>query len=208
LAGRPWCRACEAGPSPIEQARPACSSWPLLLSARVEHEPVGTQERPANEPAVARCLLHHVMVHSARSYIGRNTSFPALKLPSDLAREVAFLAVMRPRQRATGMQRSSYPGVSPPLDIRVQRIRVLKLPMARRRLTTVPGPDPVMPAAHERASTDAYWSSCCTAPELGRSFRRWPNRRREYAGTRQASAAAERPTSRHILGPEVAQRKK
>ena len=89
---------------------------------------------------------------------------------------------MRPRQRATGMQRSSYLGVSPPLDIRVQRIRVLKLPMARRRLTTVPGPDPVMPAAHERASTDAYWSSCCTAPELGRSSRRWPNRRRVFAG--------------------------
>jgi hypothetical protein len=29
-----------------------------------------------------------------------------------------------------------------------------------------------------------------------------------YAGTRQASAAAEHPTSRHILGLEVAQRKK
>jgi hypothetical protein len=43
LAGRPWCRAGEAGPSPIEQARPACSSWPLLLSARVEHQPVGTR---------------------------------------------------------------------------------------------------------------------------------------------------------------------
>jgi hypothetical protein len=107
---------------------------------------------------------------------------------------------MRPRQRVTGMQRSSYLGVSPPLDIRVQRIRVLKLPMARRRLTTVPGPDPVMPAAHERASTDAHWSSCCTAPELGRSSRRWPNRRRVFAGTRRASATAERPTSRHILG--------
>jgi hypothetical protein len=90
LAGRPWCRAGEAGPSPIKQARPACSSWPLLLSARVEHEPVGTQERPANEPAVARCLLHYVMVHFARSYKGRNTSFPALKLPSDPAREIAY----------------------------------------------------------------------------------------------------------------------
>src|SRR5271157_6633868 len=77
---------------------------------------------------------------------------------------------MRPRQRVTGMQRSSYLEVCPPLDIRVQRIRVLKLPMARRRLTTVPGPDPVMPAAHERASPDAHWSSCCTAPELGRSL--------------------------------------
>ena len=90
----------------------------------------------------------------------------------------------------------------------MQRIRVLKLPMARRRLTTVPGPDPVMPAAHERASTDAHWSSCCTTPELGRSSRRWPNRRRVYAGTRQAAATAERPTSCHILGLEVAQRKK
>ncbi len=100
---------------------------------------------------------------------------------------------MRPRQRATGMQRSSYLGVSPPLDIRVQRIRVLKLPMARRRLTTVPGPDPVMPAAHERASTDAYWSSCRTAPELGRSFRRWPNRRRVYAGTRRGIRSRRAP---------------
>ena len=39
---------------------------------------------------VARCLLHYVMVHSARSYIGRNTSFPALKLPSDQTREIAY----------------------------------------------------------------------------------------------------------------------
>ena len=90
LAGQSWCRAGEAGPSPIEQARLACSSWPLLLPTRVEHEPLGTQERPANEPAVARRLLHYVMVHSARSYIGRNTSFPALKLPSDLARDIAY----------------------------------------------------------------------------------------------------------------------
>ena len=35
-------------------------------SIRVEHEPAGTGERPSTEPAVARCLLHHVMVHSAR----------------------------------------------------------------------------------------------------------------------------------------------
>ncbi len=36
-------------------------------SIRVEHESVGTEERPATEPAVARCLLHRAMVHSARS---------------------------------------------------------------------------------------------------------------------------------------------
>lgn len=35
-------------------------------SIRVEHVPVGAEERPSTEPAVARCLLHHVMVHSAR----------------------------------------------------------------------------------------------------------------------------------------------
>jgi len=35
-------------------------------SIRVEHETVDTGERPSNEPAVARCLLHNVMVHSAR----------------------------------------------------------------------------------------------------------------------------------------------
>jgi hypothetical protein len=28
-------------------------------SIRVEHESVGTEERPSTEPAVARCLLHH-----------------------------------------------------------------------------------------------------------------------------------------------------
>ena len=32
-------------------------------SIRVEHEPVGTEERPLTEPAFARCPLHHVMVH-------------------------------------------------------------------------------------------------------------------------------------------------
>jgi hypothetical protein len=35
-------------------------------SIRAEHEPAGTEERPSTEPAVARCLLHRVMVHSAR----------------------------------------------------------------------------------------------------------------------------------------------
>ena len=59
-------------------------------SIRVEHEPVGTGERPSTEPAVARCLLYHVMVHSARSYTRRNASFSALKLPSDPAPEVAY----------------------------------------------------------------------------------------------------------------------
>jgi hypothetical protein len=31
------------------------------------------------ERAVARCLLHHVMVHSARSYTRRNTAFFSLE---------------------------------------------------------------------------------------------------------------------------------
>src|SRR5438309_6973873 len=69
-------------------------------SIRVEHEPVDTEERPSTEPAVARCLLHHAMVHSARSCTRRNTSFSALKLPSDPARDCRVLAaVMQPRNR-------------------------------------------------------------------------------------------------------------
>jgi len=32
-------------------------------SIRVEHESVGTEEWSSTEPAVARCLLHHAMVH-------------------------------------------------------------------------------------------------------------------------------------------------
>jgi hypothetical protein len=69
-------------------------------SIRVEHESVGTEERPSTEPAVARCLLHLVMVHFARSYKRRNASFSALKLPSDPAPEVAYSQrTCRPRQR-------------------------------------------------------------------------------------------------------------
>jgi hypothetical protein len=49
----------------IEQARPAGPSWPLLPapSVRVEHEPVGAEERPSTGPAIARCLLRYAMVH-------------------------------------------------------------------------------------------------------------------------------------------------
>ena len=49
----------------IVQARPACPSWPLLPapSVRVEHEPVGAEERPSTGPAIARCLLRNAMVH-------------------------------------------------------------------------------------------------------------------------------------------------
>src|SRR5438309_6729065 len=78
-------------------------------SIRVEHEPIGTEERPSTEPAVARCLLHHAMVHSARSCTRRNTSFSALKLPSDPARDVRTRsghAATQARER----QRSSYLG--------------------------------------------------------------------------------------------------
>jgi hypothetical protein len=67
---------------------------------RVEHEPVGTEERPSTEPAVARCLLEYAMVHSARSYTRRNAAFSALKLPSDPAPEVAnSWRSCRPRKR-------------------------------------------------------------------------------------------------------------
>ena len=44
-------------------------------SIRVEHESVGTEERPWTEPAAARCLLQHAMVHSARSCTRRNAAF-------------------------------------------------------------------------------------------------------------------------------------
>jgi hypothetical protein len=37
-------------------------------SIRVERELVGTEEGPLNEPAVARCLLDHAVVHFARPY--------------------------------------------------------------------------------------------------------------------------------------------
>jgi hypothetical protein len=59
-------------------------------SLRVEHEPVGTEERPLLGRAVARCLLHHLMVHPAPSYTRRNAACLAVKLRSALAREVAY----------------------------------------------------------------------------------------------------------------------
>jgi hypothetical protein len=105
LAGRPWCRACEAGPSRHRVARgrhvlPGPCSPFGSTSIRVEHEPVGTEERPSTEPAAARCLLHHAMVHSARSYTRRNASFSALKPPSDPAPEVVnSQRSCRPRKR-------------------------------------------------------------------------------------------------------------
>src|ERR1017187_3047342 len=49
--------------------------------------------------------------------------------------------------------------------------------MARRRLTTVPGSDPVSPAAHVRASTVHTGYPVATAPELKRAIWRRPNRR-------------------------------
>lgn len=119
-------------------------------SIRVEHEPVGTEERPWTGPAVARCLLQHAMVHSARSYTRRNAAFSGLKLPSDPAREVTY------SQRSCS-HASERPGR------KVRHVWEVQLTlehgsaahstgssgrMARRRLTTVPGTDPVLPAAH------------------------------------------------------------
>jgi hypothetical protein len=90
----------------------------FATSIRVEHDPVGTEERPAAEPAIARCLLHHVMVHSARSYRRRNASFSALKLPSDPAPEVAELATAEQARQAreTRLQSSLYLGVQLTLE--------------------------------------------------------------------------------------------
>src|SRR4051812_25750400 len=119
-------------------------------SIRVEHEPVGTGERPLTGPAVARCLLQHAMVHSARSYTRRNASFSALKLPSDPAPEVAYSQqiLQATQARETRMQRFSYLGG--PAHPRTPECGALDCSsgrMARRRRTTVPGPDPVLPAA-------------------------------------------------------------
>jgi len=99
-------------------------------SIRVEHEPVGTEERPSTEPAVARCLLHHAMVHSARSCTRRNTAFSALKLPSDPARDVAY------SQRSCSHASERDPDAtvvilgrsSPPLNTRVLRARLFERP--------------------------------------------------------------------------------
>jgi hypothetical protein len=58
-------------------------------SLRVAHEPVGTEVRPVTGAAVARCLLHDVMVHSVgSSYTRRYAACSASKLPSVTAREV------------------------------------------------------------------------------------------------------------------------
>src|SRR5712691_9730112 len=99
-------------------------------SIRVEHEPVGTKERPSTEPAVARCLLHHAMVHSARSYTRRNAAFSALQLPSASAREVAYS--YRSCSHASERDPDAkvvLPGrSSSPLNTRVLRTRLLELP--------------------------------------------------------------------------------
>ena len=105
----------------IEQARPACSSWPLLPAAsiRFEHEPVGAEERPSTEPAVARCLLHHAMVHERDRTQGEIPHYQASNCPPTQRVSRALVAVMRPRQREIQMQRSSYSDISPPLNTRV-----------------------------------------------------------------------------------------
>ena len=135
LAGRPWCRACEAGPSPDRVARgrhvlPGHCSRFESASIRVEHEPGGTEERPLTGPAVARCLLHHAMVHSARSYTRRNAAFSALRLPSALAREVAYSQ----RSCSHASERDPEATVvilgrfSPPLNTRALRTRLFERP--------------------------------------------------------------------------------
>ena len=91
-AGRPRWRAGEAGPS---RQRTGRGRQVLLGQApggastatHVVHESGGTEERPIRGPAMARCLLQHVMVHRARSDIRRKTSFSAFNWPAASARD-------------------------------------------------------------------------------------------------------------------------
>ena len=94
-----------------------------------KHEPVGTEDWPSTEPAVARCLLCHAMVHSARSCTRRNAAFSALKLPSALAPEVASSHGHAATQaREPGCNGRHTWDVSPPLNTRVLRTRLLERP--------------------------------------------------------------------------------
>src|SRR5437879_6478798 len=106
-----------------------------------KHEPVGTEDWPSTEPAVARCLLCHAMVHSARSCTRRNAAFSALKLPSALAHEVAYSHVMQPRKRERpGCNGRHTWDVSPPLNTRVLRTRMLERPNGSSQARHCPRP--------------------------------------------------------------------
>jgi hypothetical protein len=164
-------------------------------SLRVEHELGGTEERPLFGPAVARCLLHHVVIHYARSYTRRNAAFSASKLPSELAREVAYS--QRPSSHASERDPEATVVIvgmsSPPSNTRVLRTLCLSGRMARRRHTTVSGSAPVLPAAHQRASTVHTGHPVATAPEPKRPIGRWPNRRQVRSGNPQASRSRRAP---------------
>jgi hypothetical protein len=180
-------------------------------SIRVEHEPASTGERPSTEPAVARCLLHHVMVHSARSYTRRNASFSALKLPSAPAPDVAYSQ----RSCGRGSERNPdatvlVPGMSsPPLNTRVQCTRLFEQPNGSSQGSPLPQ---ALIQFCQRLTNEPR---LCTLIILLRQhlslndqFGGGPADDTCDRGTRLPSVAAERPTSRHILDLKVAPRKK
>jgi hypothetical protein len=99
-------------------------------SIRVEHESVGTEERPSKEPAVARCL-HPPRDGSLCAILHKEKRiFTALKLPSDPAPEVAN------SQRSGGQaserdpdEKFVIPGrSSSPLNTAVRRTRLFERP--------------------------------------------------------------------------------
>jgi hypothetical protein len=65
--------------------------------------------------------------------------------------------------------------------------------MARCTLTTVPGSDPVLPAAHRRASTGHTGHPVATADEPERLIWRWPSRRHVRSGNSLASRSRRAP---------------
>jgi hypothetical protein len=180
-------------------------------SLRVEHEPVGTEERPLLGPAVARCLIHHVMVHSARSYTRRNTSFSALKLRSAPARDVAY------SQRSCSHESERdpdatvvIPGISsPPLNTRVLCTRLFERPNGSSQA------QPLSQALIQFCQRLTDEPRLCTLVILLRQhlslndpFGGGPTDDTSALGTRWTPAVAEYPTSRHILDLKVAPRKK
>src|ERR1700692_3856585 len=65
--------------------------------------------------------------------------------------------------------------------------------MARRRLTTVPGSDPLVPAAQRRPSTVHPGHPVATAPEPERPIWRWPKSRHVHSENSLASRSRRAP---------------
>jgi hypothetical protein len=120
---------------------PRCDS----ASLRVAHDPVGTEVRPVTGAAVARCLLHDVMVHSVRSDTRRNAACSASKLPAVTAREVEHAMRLCSHASETDPDVTVVaPGISStPLNTRALCTRMLKRPNGSLQARAVPGSDPV-----------------------------------------------------------------